>query len=256
MRPNGVRAASARLAASLIAALLLLATPTLAADRANLSLIGYSADGAYFAFEEYGIHDGSGGAFSSIYVLDVAADKWMYGSPFTVDAVEDEGPTLPEVRAQALAKAHDKLSELKIDSPAEYVAMIGDGVPGNDGKSLLFSVPSCCTPGQTQDDRLLLKLSVYPVAKADPMCADTPGDPTQGFALTVAGAKEVFELHRDDEAGAIPRSRGCVEDYRIYAVVQPFWINGPRIAIISSYPWGFEGPDRRFIAVPIDRKWP
>jgi predicted secreted protein len=51
----------------------------------------------------------------------------------------------------------------------------------------------------------------------------------------------------------LPKSRGCPTDYRLYAVVAPFQQAEPRIALISSYPFGFEGPDRRFLAVPLDR---
>ena len=43
-------------------------------------------------------------------------------------------------------------------------------------------------------------------------------------------------------------------DYRIYAVVMPADFGGLQnagVAIISTYPFGFEGPDRRFIAVPL-----
>ena len=65
------------------------------------------------------------------------------------------------------------------------------------------------------------------------------------------------ELHADGDT--LPKSRRCTLDYTIYAVVQPFenyWADGfdsRRVAIIASYPFGFEGVDRRFLAVPIDR---
>ena len=58
------------------------------------------------------------------------------------------------------------------------------------------------------------------------------------------------ELHKDGDT--LPKSRRCPQDYRLYAVVAPFEQFRPRVAIISSYPFGFEGVDRRFLAVPID----
>ncbi len=67
MKPNGAVTAlarQARLALSTIAALLALASPSLAGDRAGIDFIGYSADGGFFAFEEFGIQDGSGFAYS------------------------------------------------------------------------------------------------------------------------------------------------------------------------------------------------
>ena len=51
----------------------------LAGDRALIDLIGYSEDGRIFAFEEFGIQDGSGFPYSNIYVVDLPADKWAYG---------------------------------------------------------------------------------------------------------------------------------------------------------------------------------
>ena len=61
------------------------------------------------------------------------------------------------------------------------------------------------------------------------------------------------------DGDVLPSSRGCTLDYRIYAVVGPFSeyygvdFTARRVAIIASYPFGFEGVNRRFLAVPIDR---
>jgi predicted secreted protein len=53
-------AASARLAAKVFGLIALAATPALAGDRALIDYIGFSPDARYFAFEEFGIQDGSG----------------------------------------------------------------------------------------------------------------------------------------------------------------------------------------------------
>src|SRR5262245_14136735 len=89
MRPSGVLAVLVRRAASAVFALILLALPTLAGDRALIEFLGYSPDGKYFAFEQFGIQDGSGHAYSEIQVIDLVADKWTYGSPFLARATED-----------------------------------------------------------------------------------------------------------------------------------------------------------------------
>ena len=62
MQPNAARVAMARLGASVagLCGLMLLVTPALAGDRALIDVIGYSQDTDYFAFEEFGIQDGSG----------------------------------------------------------------------------------------------------------------------------------------------------------------------------------------------------
>ena len=71
MKRNVVPAGLARLAASLIA-LLALALPAAAADRALINMLGYSEDGAYFAFEQFGVQDGSGFPFADIFMHGIA----------------------------------------------------------------------------------------------------------------------------------------------------------------------------------------
>ena len=252
MQQNGVLAASARLAASCLALLTLAVVGALAGDRALIDFIGYSEDGQYFAFEEYGIGDGSGAPYSHIFIVDLAADAWVDGAPISVDTLSDADPEatpLSAVRAEARDKAKKKLDALKIDVPVEILSLLGDGVAGANGKSVGFSTPMCCGPGQTQDDAFRLKLSTFPIASGEDYCADM--NPV-GYALIFKADAEPVELHRD--GAKLPKSRGCTLDYRIYAVVQPFEGGaGGRMAIVSSYPYGFEGPDRRFLAVPIDQ---
>ena len=91
MQPNAARVAMARPGASLagLIALCLLATPAFAGDRALVDIIGYSQDADYFAFEEFGIQDGSGFAYSNVYVVNLETDSWALGTPIRVRA-DDE----------------------------------------------------------------------------------------------------------------------------------------------------------------------
>jgi predicted secreted protein len=253
MKRNVVLAATARLAASFLALLLIALGPAMGAERALLNVIGYDADGKYFAFEEYGIGDGSGGAYSHIYVVDLAADKWVYGSPFSVDTLEDADPEakpLAQVRAEALAKAQDKLKPLKIGTPASILALNGDGEHG-DMQRMRFWTPNCCGPDRTEDTAFTLALTTLPAKGADD-CQDSyaEGQAVLGFMLTLDDGGDEVVLHRDGDT--LPRSRGCTLAYGIYTVVAQMNSGGSRVAIIESWPFGFEGPDRRFIAVPID----
>jgi predicted secreted protein len=254
MRRNVVLAASARLAASLLAALTLaLALPAAAADRALINMLGYSADGDYFAFEQFGIQDGSGFAFSDVFVVDLANDKWSYGTPFEVRA-EDETTPLAEVRAEAIAKAKDKLDEYGIGVPVQIVALIGDGVGSERGIRMSWSTPACCGAGYTQADAFELILETRGIASTEDYCKDMS---PVGYNLYYQDKFGVRDLHLDGDV--LPKSRGCTLDYRIYAVVQPFeeyyakGFTARRVAIIATYPFGFEGVDRRFLVVPIDK---
>lgn len=244
------RVNSCRLGALLGLATALAAMPALAGDRAALDIIGYSEDGRYFAFEEYGYQDGSGLAFSSIFLVDLDADQWVQGSPFRIiDEQEDvDAPSsLLQIRGQAARAAAAGLETLAIEYPAEIAALNGDGALGNDGKTLRFGLPAYGLSEPEGDYTLLLR--TFPSTSPEP-CEDYMGAPPLGFALTIAGAEAERELHRD---ASLPSSRGCPWDYRIFAAVTPSWGSGldHAVAIISVYPHGFEGPDRRFIAVPI-----
>src|SRR5690606_36811639 len=63
VRPAGLRGALLAALASILSQF----TPAFAGDTASLDVLGYSPDGKVFAFEEYGIADGSGFPYSNIY---------------------------------------------------------------------------------------------------------------------------------------------------------------------------------------------
>jgi len=227
-------------------ALLALVTPVAAGDRALIDVIGYSGDARYFAFEEFGIQDGSGFPYSNLYIVDLTTDSWVVGTPVRKQA-SDESVPLGEVRAQVRAEAEDKLESLGINVPAEYAALIGDGAPGLDGQTLRFGTPGY-EPGAVSGN-YELRLSTFPATSAAP-CSEWFSAEPLGYQLIIADSGSERLIHRD---GALPRSRGCPLAYRLYGVVVPFQARsiGDAVALISVYPGGFEGPDRRFIAVPL-----
>jgi predicted secreted protein len=253
MRRNAVPAVLARLVASLFVVLALIVAPAGAADRALINMLGYSAEGNYFGFEQFGIHDGSGFAFSEVFIVDLAHDKWTAGTPFEVQAADEEEP-LAEVRAEAMAKARDKLDEYKIGVPVQILALIGEGEASRTGKRMSWSTPACCGPGYTQTDAFDLLIENRGISSTEEYCKDMS---PVGFNLTYQDQFGHRELHMDGDV--LPPSRGCTLDYRIYAVVEPFedyyaeGFDGGRVAIIATYPFGFEGVDRRFLVVPIDK---
>lgn len=227
----------------LLGASLLLAAPALAGDRAQFTPLGYSDDGRYFAFEEFGVQDGSGFAFSTTYIVDLPADKWAIGTPVRVRQ-DDESISIAELRQLAASEVAGRLTEYKISYPASIIAMNGDGEPDAAAYGLRYGRPGYGLSGVTDEHLLELELVDLP-ANADCAIID---DATKGMVLRLDGE----EIMRD--SGTLPKSRGCTLDYRVYAVVSPADFNsnpGMDVAIIAYYPFGFEGPDRRFMAVPL-----
>ncbi len=247
MKRNVVLQALARLAVSLIAFMMLAAAPALAGDRALFNFIGYSQDGTYAAFEEFGEWDGVGGYYSHIYIVNLTDDSWVKGSPYLVDPnpnVDEDTTPIGVVRAKALELARAKLNELKIDVPAETLYLLGDGMGEDRGKFVTYSTPSYLGTGETMADPTTLALQLAGVTHEG--CDEID---VSGFILDVYTEGGKKTVH-DDSTSPLPKSRGCTIDYSIYAVLTPL-DGGPTVAIISVYSSATEGPDRRFMLVPL-----
>lgn len=245
MKRNAGMADTARLAGASVVLAMAMAAPAVAGERALADFIGFSENGRFFAFEEFGIQDGSGFAYSTIYLIDISQDTWVPGSPYRYQA-EDETESLSRARNEAASMAAGKIAQLGIDQPADVIALNGDG-EASDGLILDFAQPGYF-PGESLDP-YSLSLEVFD-AKTPEDCSQFTGEPGKGYALTLTDNNGEHELHRD--TGTLPKSRGCITTYRLYAVVTPQYAAPERsgVAIISTYPIGFEGPDRRFLAVP------
>jgi len=248
MQQNVVLRASARLVASVLATLAL-AWPALAGDRALIELIGYSTDARYFAFEEYGIQDGSGFPYSTIYVIDIAADSWIPDSPFRA-RLEEDGANTFRARQESRELAAEALEGLDIVAPAQFIALNGDGEPV-DGKSLDFGAVGWDPGAIVGMNRLTLETFD---ADSPTDCEGLIGDPAKGYRLVLESGDEApLVLHEDGDK--LPASRGCAMDYRIFGVVtgEALTTLDAAMVIVSVYPFGFEGPDRRFLAVPLGK---
>lgn len=244
MKPNGARAAMVRLGASVFG-ILALAGPAMAGDRALIDFIGYSDNGQYFAFAEMGVQDGSGFAYANVFVLDTATDQFVDGAPYRVQK-EDEYSSLYDARNEAMAAAATTLDKFDIGYPVDLWVVSGDGVEGI-AKTLDFGIPGFTAPKTVQND-ITVKIETFEAPSAEP-CGDYTDQPILGFALSFTG--ETWEtVHRDER---IPASRGCPLDYSLFAVVAPMDAQelGRAVAIVSVYSLGFEGENRRFIAVPL-----
>src|SRR5690606_6519331 len=105
-----------------------------------IDYIGYSPDGSHFAFEEFGIQDGSGFPYSTIYVIDLAADAFVPDTPVAV-RLDSENASLAQARAQSAAAAETVLARFSITAPAEILAINGDGAVEPQLRRLRFGVP-------------------------------------------------------------------------------------------------------------------
>jgi len=232
----------------LIALLVLLsAVPPVTADHkpaAQFSLIGYSADGRYLAYEEFGIAPDTGHAFAEMHVLDVHERRWVLGSPLREESHETTSENLGALRYSVFERAMGLLRDLEIVRPAYVAALNGDGVPGGRNRHIAFSVPAI------SPEVIDLSLTLHEVQAASTCDTMIGKDLAKGFAVHMKGFGRETELYRD---GPLSRARGCPTDYRLMAIVLPFDARdlAHAVALVAADLAGSSGSRRSFVPVPL-----
>lgn len=237
-----------------VAALTLGCGSVMAADGANFNVIGYSPDNRYFAFEQYGIQDGSGFAYWDVFILDLKTNTWVDGVPVHA-LIEDESAKLSAARAKSHAVAEPLMQKHAITEPATIVAANPATEVVAERRRIAFDRwyrPMGATPETLSTTDMRHEISVAAIKLPDPQgCYDADG-PYSGFSLTLKDLKlnSAHEFYKD---AAIPVSRGCAIAYDIAAIVAPSGIpdEDRMVAIIGVYAHGFEGANQRFVAVPF-----
>lgn len=228
--------------------LLTTATMAAAADNAERSVIGFSPDGRYFAFEQYGVQDGSGFPYAEIFVVDLDANEWVKGSPFR-QRLDDEAAPVSAARAKAAEAASSLLDRLKTTEPGQMLAAQLPTQPVADRHRIEFD-PFYQSRTSQKGDRYTLRLDLVPFAAPENCFAEDGKQ--MGFKLAIkdneSGAEK--EVHKD---ASIPSSRSCPRDYDISDVIvyRPATGTPRQVALIGVYMPGFEGLNRRLIAVPF-----
>lgn len=225
------------------AAVLLLATNCVAGDFATLNVIGFSKDGRYLAFEEYGIQDGSGFPYSNIYFIDVA--KNAYAAPLIAVTIERETAVESTARNRSALLAAKKLKQLGI-------------VKGNTGKLVVSHLMTDLTfDGEV--DKSVIKFaeeigSMYHRGDYELSLSEIPikTKECEPFEMET-NMLELKLTNKDDDTSkflqkdtTLPSSRGCALYYRM----QDVYLYKDFITVfVGVFTQGFEGPDMRFMAV-------
>lgn len=219
--------------------------PAFAGDSAQLNVIGYSRDGKVFAFEEYGILDGSGEAYSNYYFLDTKADKFLPETPIKVQL--DQEQSIAKIRELARKKATPLIRRYNLEDNPGYLLTYN---PVSEAESdphrvRYYGYPS--SPPRAQTYTLVLTEKPFPASKD---CLNMTGN-YSGFSLAFTEALSEPSNRVIYEDKQIPASRNCPNGYRIGAVIGGETENAPMVAMIEVSSFGFEGNDERWIAVPF-----
>jgi predicted secreted protein len=217
-----------------------------AGDVAELNILGFSADGAIFAFEEYGVQDGSGFPYANRFYIETATDKFVDGSPVRV-RLDDESASLEAARRQAREKGDLIVPQEELIAHRGFTA--GDN-PVTELSADPYRMVVNPRPIFPSGETLEFRLEEIPMNDQAGMETCRSQGVIQGFRLLRIEAQEggtTTLLHEDK---AIPKSRGCPNGYRIGGV-QTFSRQAlsAYAVMIAVRQYGFEGPDHRWIAV-------
>lgn len=217
-----------------------------AGDHANRTILGFSLDGSIFAFEEYGIQDGSGFPYANRFYINTVDDSFVSGTPIRV-RIDDENTALSDARDQA----RDEANALAL--PDDRALMPGYAAGLNAITELSASPhrmrvnPRPVVP--PIDQPLEINLREIPMGPTG-VCAGIT-ETVMGFSLVLAGLAEgetARLLHVDE---TVPSSRNCPLGYGIGGIYTFYPDNGPAVMaiLLAVRSFGFEGPDFRWMAV-------
>lgn len=213
-----------------------------AGDFATFSPFGFSADGSVFAFEEFGVEDGSGFPYSNVFFIDTERDTFLNGTPFRA-RIHDETAELSAVRGQTVHQALSLIEQnALLDHPGTLAAFNPPGEVVADAGRLSYR------PHPNLERQVTLSLETLPLPPR-PSCVAVASD-AKGFRLTFTGDDGVARIIQNDDR--IPESRGCPTDYRLGGVMTyPVAGDVLHVALIMVLSAGFEGPNGRWIAIPF-----
>ena len=234
-------------------------SPTQAAETSSLNILGFNKSGSHFAFEEYGISDGIGTPYVSVYAINVDSDQWVKGSPLRIKIGEGDGEPpkvddynelerrwLKQIRAEARASAQSFLGKLG-DLNYGTVRVSNEPWEMSANAKIVRFTPVDLIPGDGKALKLSLQEAAFP---AEEEACFGFRDKMYGFRLTLEDETTgKVKVLNDDKR--VPKSRACPRNYRIEKVVTNEGNKGQRsLAVIIRYSTiGFEGDDGRLLAV-------
>ena len=240
-------------------ALLFSAAPVLAGDAAARSVLGFSPDGRYFAFEQFGVFYEEEGGYAELQIIDTTTDSFVPGSPSRSQTKKD----LPDLdalkdgqRVKARAPFIDFLRSRRIQAPGERI----EGAPSfpldDAGIYQGHRQPMASAMLVPIAEGVAARLDIEPTPFGMATCEGAGGRgvageaPVAGYTLKMMLKGETIVLHGDQK---LPAARRCAGEYGLAEA----WLHRAKdgektLAVIVEFTDfnGFHaGPNRRFMAV-------
>ncbi len=201
-----------------------------AGDAANLEFIGFSKDGRYLAFEQFGMTDGIGYPYAQIQIVDVAKNTLLAQ---TEKMIEVESSSTAQARAAIKSTVQSLLTRYKI-------------VSGNQGKFIGIAPTAPNLSGQRSEfiyagRTYTLELNSNFEKQAAKTC---PDEIASRLELTLSAAGKTRVLQKDGLT--LPKSRACALSYEMRSA----HLLGNNLAVfVAVQTPGFEGADVRFMVI-------
>lgn len=238
-----------RRAAISLAAWLLATASAAAGDFSTFQSLGFSPDGKVYAFEEFGVQDGSGFPYSNVYFIDTEKDAYLSDTPIRV-RIDDEAADIAKARAESRATASALIDTHKVlSNPGLLAAFNPMGEVGVDRKRIEYLQHAVePTPGGS----FALTLEEIPLELSQ-KCRDITPDGGKGFRLKLVkrdGEAAEKVVHED---ARVPDSRACPLSYQVSGALTFNPLDGEpiHVALVLVRSFGFEGNDGRWLAVPF-----
>lgn len=215
----------------------------LAGDAALSRIIGFSPDGKYFTFEQYGIGDASGLPFSEIFFIDTINNIWV--EPPVRVMIDDDTADISKARILALAKATPTIK--KLNTTLHGFTLVSNPITQFGGDKYLADFGT--NPSAPLYDRYKIQLTLQDAPSED--CKDFAPD-TKMFSLALTSESNQNITHNYADKN-LPSSRSCALDYSISEIHYFQATNDAVIfmTFINIMSYGWEGLDRRFMVIPF-----
>ena len=197
-----------------------------AADAAHLELIGFSKNGAFMAFTQFGVSDGSGFPYAYTSFVGVKNNRLEaeLGGVLEVDSATTE---------QARAKTRVQVAA----AMRKYGIIVG-----NQGRFIGVTPPHIYTTISeffALDRTYGLSIATKPAVSTVEYC----NAPPQLLIVKLTASGKTRDLQRDTR---LPASRDCAYGYEMRSA----HLYGRSLAVFVSYQTvGFEGADSRWMVV-------
>ncbi|KAA5602723.1 DUF2259 domain-containing protein [Blastochloris sulfoviridis] len=210
-------------------------------DEAELLVLGFSADGRYFAYAQSGREPDTWFPYASVHAIDVTSDKWLPDSPISI-VLRDREKTPRDARREIGESAEKRWGKLGLDTPGVTLLERTPGEPIDRGDEVVVTIPAI-GPAKV---RLTPKL--------------LPAEGCEGFAGESVGLVvdllklDGSRIRRLQEDSRIPSSRGCPIGYAIAeVVVLDRKTKPPVVAVVFAvFKVGLTGIDRRYLVATTD----